>query len=57
MHVLDEQVAKASEWFDRPRFAGIQRRSQSGPSSNFAITSVIILFLGVTTPILRTRSV
>jgi isocitrate lyase len=25
MQMLDEQAARASEWFDRPRFAGIQR--------------------------------
>ena len=38
-------------------FSIIIRRSQGGPSSNLAITSVIILFLGLTTPILRTLSV
>ena len=25
MHVLDEQVVRAGEWCDRPRFAGIRR--------------------------------
>jgi isocitrate lyase len=25
MHIRDEQVASAGEWFDRPRFAGLQR--------------------------------
>jgi hypothetical protein len=38
-------------------FSIIIRRNHAGPSSSLAMTSVIILFLLLTTPILRTRSV